>query len=244
MTSAVLRRGDRVPVLWRVLPGLTPYGEAIAAMHAHADAIITGQAREAVWILSSPAGYNPGIVSRRDDLPAATVMAAQGLAVDAPPGPMRAGDWSYHGPGVRAGIVMIDLGRRRRDLPGLVDGIHRWLIAAAGELGIADARREAFDPAGVWVNGGADKIAAIGLRLTQWVTRFGFAFYVDPDLAHFAPIKPCGIDIPGKGVTSVAALRRAAAAGGPPPAPPAIDQVDAALRAAFHDVFGPTSLIA
>jgi lipoyl(octanoyl) transferase len=239
--NVLLTRQDRVPVLWRALPGLTRYSDAIAAMHDYVRGIAEGRQREAIWLLSSPAGYNPGLASRIADLPAAALMAAKGLAVDTPAGPARAGDWTYHGPGVRGVIVMLDLGKRRRDLTGFVDGLHRWIIAAAADLGIAEARREDFDRAGVWVNGGADKIASIGLRLTDWVTSYGFGLNVDPDLSNFAPIRPCGIDIPGKGITSIAACRRAAAGG--PATAPTMDEVDAALRSAFQPIFGSTSLV-
>lgn len=231
MTAATLLRADRMPVLWRALPGLTRYPDAIGAMHEYADEIIAGRNREAIWLLTCPAGYNPGIASQ-----GVAPAGVPGVPVDVPPGPRRAGDWNYHGPGVRVIIVMLDLRRRRKDSAGFVAGMHDWLAGAVAVLGIAGARREAFDPAGLWVNG-TDKVAAMGFRLTQWVTRYGAVLYVDPDLQNFAGIKPCGIDIPGKGVTSIAARLR-------PAATPTLDQVDAALREAFHPVFGPTSLVA
>jgi len=230
--TATLVRADRVPVLWRVLPGVTRYGDAIAAMQRHAEALAAGANRESVWLLSSPPGYNPGIKSRPADLPPAATLNAQGLEVDAPAGPPRAGDWTYHGPGVRGVIVMLDLRKRRMDIAGFVDALHRWIIAAVAEFGIS-SRREDFDPAGVWVNGGVDKIASIGLRLSRWVTSYGFALYLNPALANFAPIKPCGIDIPGKGITSLDQLGVKAS----------MDDVDAALRKTFEPIFGATSLV-
>jgi len=75
-----------------------------------------------------------------------------------------------------------------------------------------------------------DKIAAIGVRVRRWVTLHGVALNVDPDLTHFSGIVPCGIVEAHYGVTSLADLGRAAT----------MAQADAALRAAFETVFGPT----
>lgn len=222
---ASMKRGDRKPVLWRILPGLTPYGEAIAAMHAEQARIVAGAAREAVWLLESPAGFNPGGRSRPDQAP----MLA-GVPVDAPAGPHRGGDWSYHGPGVRAGIVMLDLRTRRRDVRSYVDLLHAWLIDAFGRLGVQGAsRRPELEGAGVWI--GDDKLAAIGLNVREWVTGYGFATYVAPELAHFAAIAPCGIA--DKGITSLAALGIKATMG----------ELDVVLRDAFRTYFGPTSAV-
>ena len=76
--------------------------------------------------------------------------------------------------------------------------------------------------------GREDKIAAIGVRVRHWVTLHGVALNVDPDLGHFAGIVPCGIADPRLGVTSLADLGIYAQ----------MAEVDAALRAAFAEVFG------
>jgi lipoyl(octanoyl) transferase len=222
--SELFRRRDHVPVLWRVLPGLTRYADAIAAMHG-AEAELIGGGREQVWLLESPAGFNPGAASKMGD-----VDIAVGVPIEAVPGRSRAGNWSYHGPGVRGVIVMLDLRARRRDSAGFVAEICGWIIAALAEIGVA-ARREdqAVDPAGVYI--GNDKIAAMGFRLASWVTSYGFALYVDPALANFAGIAPCGIR--GRGITSLKTLGVTAT----------MAEVDAALRKTFEPVFGATSLV-
>lgn len=228
MTGTLLRP-DRVPVQWRALPGLTPYGDAIAAMHVYAEAIAAGGNREQVWLLQSPAGFNPGAVSKAADVDL-VVAAARNVPVEVVPGKPRAGDWSYHGPGVRGVIVMLDLKARRRDSAGFVAGVCRWIIAALAELGVA-ARREdqAVDPAGIYV--GNDKVAAMGFRMASWVTSYGFALYVDPALLNFAAITACGIK--GRGITSLKALGLTAS----------MSDVDAALRKTFEPIFGSTSLV-
>jgi lipoyl(octanoyl) transferase len=72
-----------------------------------------------------------------------------------------------------------------------------------------------------------DKIAAIGLRVSRWVTTHGISFNVEPDLSHYAGIVPCGIQ--DHGVTSLTDLGL----------PVAMTDADIALRAAFEKVFGP-----
>ena len=83
---------------------------------------------------------------------------------------------------------------------------------------------------GIWVAGEdrEDKIAAIGVRVRRWVSYHGIAINVDPDLSHYAGIVPCGIDPAKYGVTSLAALGINAT----------MADVDAALQAAFVEVFG------
>ncbi len=75
-----------------------------------------------------------------------------------------------------------------------------------------------------------DKIAAIGVRIRRWATLHGVALNVDPDLANFSGIAPCGIREPHYGVTSLIDLGRDAT----------MARADTALRAAFEIVFGPT----
>lgn len=217
------RNRDRIPLVWKVLPGLTPYAATVAAMHAEMEKIIAGVALEQIWLLESPPGYNRGIHSRPEHL------TGQGtIAVEPSPEPHHGGSYSYHGPGVRMGFVMLNLAQRRKDLDGFVAALHAWLIAAVGKFGIA-AAREAFDPAGVWA--GNDKIAAIGLRMKRWVTGYGFALHVNPDLSHFAGIIPCGV--PGKGITSLAQLGVAAT----------MAEVDAVLLDTCDAIFGPITVL-
>lgn len=220
---ASLRRRDRKPVLWRVWPGLTDHSVLLEAMHEHAARVADGDRREEVWLVECPPGYSQGRGQAPDHLNGARVSQP---VVQPQRGPMRPGSYSYHGPGVRIGIVMLDLAARRKDVATYVEGLHRWLIAMLAEFGI-EGRRADFDPAGVWV--GDNKIASIATRMRQWVTSYGFALNIAPDLADFAGIVPCGIA--GKGVTSLAALGVKAS----------MADIDAALRRQFEEVFGRTS---
>ena len=114
----------------------------------------------------------------------------------------RGGDVTYHGPGQLVGYPIVTLPEWRagqRDVVAYVRRLEAVLIAALGDLGV-DARRD-DGYTGVWV--GDEKIAAIGVRVSQGRTRHGFALNVDPDLSMFGHIVPCGIA--DRGVTSLAA---------------------------------------
>ena len=186
---------DRIgEVEWRVSDGLTPYQDALAAMHARVAAIRAGEADEMVWLLEHPPLFTAGTSAAADELlnPMQFPVHEAG----------RGGRYTYHGPGQRVGYLMLDLEERGRDIRQFVHALEGWLIAALAELGVA-ARREP-GRIGLWVGAGADeaKIAAIGVRVKRWVTLHGFSVNVDPDLTHFAGIVPCGIR--EFGVTSLA----------------------------------------
>lgn len=112
----------------------------------------------------------------------------------------RGGDITYHGPGQLVGYPILDLNRHGRDLHQYLRRLEESLIAALSEFGI-DAQR--MPPhTGVWV--GLEKVAAIGVKASHWITQHGFALNVQPNLDHFTGIIPCGIG--DKGVTSMSRL--------------------------------------
>jgi lipoyl(octanoyl) transferase len=208
---------------WITSEGRTPYAAALAAMAAHVAAIRAGVGRERVWLVEHDPTYTAGTSARPEDLHDARfpVFSAG-----------RGGQWTYHGPGQRTGYVMLDLNRAHgsvppRDVRAYVHGLEAWLIRAIARFGLAAERRAGR--VGLWVangSGGEDKVAAIGVRVTRWVTWHGVAVNVDPDLSHFGGIVPCGVS--EHGVTSLAALGVRAS----------MAEVDAALRTAFAEVFG------
>ena len=140
----------------------------------------------------------------------------------------RGGQFTYHGPGQRVAYVMLDLQRRgRADLRRYVGDLEQWLILTLAHFGVRGERRSGR--VGIWValsGGREEKIAAIGVRVRRWVTYHGVSLNRDPDLLHFQGIVPCGVA--DRGVTSLAAL-------GAQVSP---EELDEALRASFHAVFG------
>jgi lipoyl(octanoyl) transferase len=135
----------------------------------------------------------------------------------------RGGDVTYHGPGQLVGYPIIDLKPDRCDVHKYVRDVEDVMIRAAAAFGVTAGRLPGLT--GAWV--GDEKLAAIGVRISRWVTSHGFAFNVSTALEHFDFIVPCGIT--DKGVTS---LERQLGR------PVAMDEVEAAIEAAFRDVFG------
>lgn len=180
---------------WRVSPGLVPYADSLAEMEARAAAVAAGEARELIWLLEHPPVYTGGTSADAAELidPRFPVFQTG-----------RGGRYTYHGPGQRVGYLILDLNRRGRDVRCFVYELEAWLIAALGAFDIA-ARAEP-GRVGIWTGEGAAeaKIGAIGVRVKRWVTLHGFSVNLDPDLAHFGGIVPCGL--PDYPVTSAAAL--------------------------------------
>lgn len=182
---------------WRVSPGLTPYDEALATMEARAEAVLAGEARELIWLLEHPPIYTAGTSASSGDLiDARFPVVATG----------RGGKYTYHGPGQRIVYLVLDLGKRGRDVRCFVHGVEGWVIAALAKLGVTAFRAEGR--VGIWTrDGGAEaKIGAIGVRVRRWITLHGLAVNVAPDLSHFNGIIPCGL--PDFAVTSLADLGR------------------------------------
>jgi len=109
----------------------------------------------------------------------------------------RGGDITYHGPGQLVGYPILNLGEIRRDVAWYVRNLEEAMIRASAEFGISS--RRVPGRTGVWVDvpaGGAaaeEKLAAIGVHLSRWVTSHGFAYNVSTDLRYFDLIVPCGI---------------------------------------------------
>ena len=216
-------------VAWIRSEGLVDYDAALAWMQERAKAIAAGTADEAIWLLEHPPLYTAGTSAKRDDLKDPDRFPVFDTR--------RGGQYTYHGPGQRVVYVMLDLNRRGRDVRAFVQALEAWVIAALGEFNIKGEIRPGR--VGVWVTrpdkpplpDGApreDKIAAIGVRLSKWVSTHGLAINHDPDLSHYTGIVPCGIT--GHGVTSLVDLGL----------PVTMDDLDLALERSFHKVFAQT----
>jgi lipoyl(octanoyl) transferase len=112
----------------------------------------------------------------------------------------RGGDITYHGPGQVVGYPIVSLAPRP-DLHAYLRLLEQVLINAVGSLGLAASRRTG--KTGIWL--GTRKVAAIGVAVRRWTAYHGFALNVEPDLAHFAGIVPCGIGAADGSVTSLRA---------------------------------------
>ncbi len=195
--------GGTRPVLWERSAGYVPYPFAIARMEQTVRDIRAHEARERIWLLEHPPLFTAGTSAKDSDL-----FNPRGYPTY-PAG--RGGQWTYHGPGQRVAYLMLDLQREHgpvpaRDLRAYVCFLENWLIATLARFGVKGERREGR--VGVWVvdprTGTEAKIAALGVRVTRWVSWHGISLNVDPDLSAFEGIVPCGIR--EYGVTSLRQL--------------------------------------
>ena len=226
LAVGLLPRHGSPPAEWRVSDALVDYEEALATMTERAAAIARGETPELVWLLEHPPLYTAGTSARPQELIEARFpVHATG----------RGGQFTYHGPGQRVGYVMLDLRRRAPDVRRFVATIEEWIIRTLTAFNVRGVRRE--DRIGVWVrrpdkgDGFEDKIAAIGVRVRQWVTLHGFALNIEPNLNHFSGIVPCGVSELHYGTTSLADLGLTVT----------VPEVDLALRAAFEPLFGASA---
>ena len=185
--------------------GEQPYARACAWQKELVALRKAGELPDLLVLCAHPHVITLGRNARRENLRLPEAMlAARGVEVHPTD---RGGDVTYHGPGQLVGYPILDLSEHRKDVAWYVRALEEVLIRAAAEFGVEAARKAA--PAskrqlytGVWV--GEEKLAAIGVHLSRWVTSHGFAFNVATDLSYFDLIVPCGLA--DKGVTSLARL--------------------------------------
>ncbi|MFU7528754.1 lipoyl(octanoyl) transferase LipB [Qipengyuania sp. ASV99] len=187
---------------WQRERELVPYRTALTAMEQRACAISAGEAGELIWLLEHPPVYTAGTSANPAELvdPRFEVVEAG-----------RGGRYTYHGPGQRVGYLMLDLGKRGKDVRCFVHAIEGWVIETLSDFGVEAWRAEGR--VGIWtrdIDGREAKIGAIGVRVRRWVTLHGFSVNLDPDLSHFGGIVPCGIE--EFGVTSLARLGKSVSA--------------------------------
>jgi lipoyl(octanoyl) transferase len=178
--------------------GRVPYARALAAQERRVAALQAGSGEEALLLLEHPDVITLGrgaesahVLRSADDL------AGMGVELFSTG---RGGDVTFHGPGQLVGYPLLDLNPDRRDMRRYVRDLEAVLIGVAADYGIEAERVEGMT--GVWV--GREKLAAIGVRLSRWVTSHGFALNVSTDLSRFDLIVPCGIG--DRGVTSLERL--------------------------------------
>lgn len=181
---------------WRQTAGFVPYPDALGIMQARVAAIQAHQEKELVWLLEHPPLYTAGTSAKESDLIDATTFPVYQTG--------RGGQFTYHGPGQRVVYVMIDLAKRGKDLRTYVYALEQWVIETLALLNIKGERRQGR--VGIWVVTpfGEEKVAAIGVRVSKWISYHGIAINVAPDLNHFSGIVPCGL--PEFGVTSLQKL--------------------------------------
>ncbi len=176
---------------------------------------------DVLLLVEHPPTYTLGRSGKRDHLligeEAIAALDAHFVETD------RGGDITFHGPGQIVGYPILDLRRWMADVHAYLRALEQVLILTLGRFGIEAGREEGYT--GVWHPGG--KLAAIGVRVSRWVTSHGFALNVTTDLDYFRCIVPCGIV--GRSVSSMASVLEA---------PISPEGVREELSISFGSVFG------
>jgi lipoyl(octanoyl) transferase len=216
---------DKKPICWVVNLGLLPYGPACALQARLVEARKAGAIPDVLLLCEHPHVITLGRNGRREHLRASERLLSQMNVTFHETN--RGGDITYHGPGQIVGYPILDLAQHRRDVRWYVSHLEEVMIRASADFGVS-ARRVA-DRHGIWVDttSGEEKLAALGVHLSRWVTSHGFAYNVATDLRYFDLIVPCGIA--GKRATSLErVLDRAVSR----------EEVTPKLISHFGDVFG------
>ena len=203
--------------------GVVPYADAVELQRALVEERRAGRVPDLLLLLEHPHVITMGAkreASRSHLVATPERLAERGVELRESG---RGGDITYHGPGQLVGYPILDLRPDRCDVHKYVRDLEEVMIRSAADFGLTAGRIDGLT--GAWV--GADKLGAIGVRISRWITSHGFAFNVMTDLDYFKLIIPCGIT--SGGVTS---LSRATGR--------AVRMTDAraAIATRFGDVFG------
>ena len=211
-------------ICWVVDRGLIPYGPACELQRRLVEARKACAIPDVLLLCEHPHVVTLGRNGNREHLRAGDLALAQrNVELHST---NRGGDITYHGPGQIVGYPILDLAEHRRDVRWYVEQLEEVMIRATADFGLAARRVEGRR--GVWLDtpAGEEKLAALGVHLSRWVTSHGFAYNVSTDLRYFDLIVPCGIA--GKRATS---LERALGRAVP------LEQVRERLVARFASVF-------
>jgi lipoyl(octanoyl) transferase len=171
-----------------------PYHEAVVLQESYVTKIACGEEAEKLILLQHPPVITLGRGFHRQNLLfTAEWLRERGIEVEESG---RGGDVTYHGPGQVVGYPLLNI-KDRPDLHQHLRDLEELMIRCAADFGIEAGRKIGLT--GAWV--GDEKIGAIGVRVSKWITSHGFAFNVNTDLSHFEYIVPCGIR--EHGVTSL-----------------------------------------
>jgi lipoyl(octanoyl) transferase len=185
-TSKVLKYCD---------PGFIDYDKAWRLQKAIFDKRLKGEIDDVLLLLEHPNTYTLGKTAKREHLVGSEEYLKENnfsiYDID------RGGDITYHGPGQIVGYPIIDLNNWKKDTHLYLRSLEETIMLTCKDYGLDTERNEKYT--GVWIKD--RKIAAIGIKVSRWITMHGFAFNINTDLSHFNGIIPCGIR--DKDVTSL-----------------------------------------
>lgn len=182
--------------------GTVSYADALAMQRALVEERRADRVPDLLILLQHPAVITLGVKGdggRSNVVAAPERLTELGIAVEETG---RGGDVTYHGPGQIVGYPIVDLRPDRQDVHRYVRDLEEVMIRTCADYGLPAGRISGLT--GTWLgieSGMAEKIGAIGVRISRWITSHGFAFNVSTRLDHFQLIVPCGIS--DRGVTSL-----------------------------------------
>jgi lipoyl(octanoyl) transferase len=182
--------------------GTVSYPEALAMQRALVEDRRADRVGDLLLLLQHPPVITVGVKGdggRSNVVATPARLAELGIAVEETG---RGGDVTYHGPGQIVGYPIVDLRPDRQDVHRYVRDLEEVMIRTCADYGLEAGRIKGLT--GAWFRtdtDGAEKIGAIGVRISRWITSHGFAFNVSTRLDHFQLIVPCGIA--DRGVTSL-----------------------------------------
>ena len=206
---------------WKTSNNLVEYDFAVSEMKKRVLEIKKNSACEMIWLLEHNSIFTAGTSAKLKDLKNSNVNFLY---------TGRGGQWTWHGPGQRVVYLMLNLKNRLQDVKAYVYALEELIILTLKDFYV-DGVRINGQP-GVWVkdNNGCDKIAALGIRISSWITFHGISINVNPDLDEFNNIVPCGIK--NSGVTSFYKLGKKIS----------LKELDISLKKNFNIVFGNEGL--
>ena len=182
---------------WKISNKLIEYDFAISEMEKRVLNIKRNSEKELVWLLEHKPIYTAGTSAKDDDLINNKVEIRR---------TGRGGQWTWHGPGQRVIYLMLNLKNRLPDVKAYVYALEELIILTLSDFNIDGVRIK--NQPGVWVKdkNKFDKIAALGIRISSWVTYHGISINLNPNLEEFKNIVPCGVQ--DSGVTSLSKLNK------------------------------------
>ena len=183
---------------WLYTQNLINYKIAIDWMNNHVINIQKNISKDTVWLLEHESIYTGGTSAKKNELINSELIKVSRSG--------RGGQWTWHGPGQRIVYIMLNLNYRKKDVRWYVSKLEQCIIDTLEAFSIKGERRQNLP--GVWVDKrinnkkfNINKIAAIGIRISRWVTYHGISININPSLSEYKGIVPCGIQ--DAGVTSL-----------------------------------------
>ena len=210
-------------VEWKISNSLIKYDLAISEMENRVLNIKNNSTKELVWLLEHKSIYTAGSSAKDKDLLNKSNIEIRYTG--------RGGQWTWHGPGQRVVYIILNLKQRLPDVKAYVNALEELIILSLNDFSVQGVRL--LNKPGVWVKNKHkkyDKIAALGVRISSWISWHGISINVNPDLNNYNNIIPCG-NLDG-GVTSLQSLNKEIS----------MDQLDNSLKKNFLIVFGDNSL--